>query len=115
MPDIYPRRVVHTPSADTPSGPDPAAPLGWQRAIAQAIIDAGVESAVYVPDARLGQSLAGPDGPGDRRPAGRALRPVLSGGRRRRGGGDRCRRVAPRVRDGRACRADPGAAVGRAT
>jgi sulfopyruvate decarboxylase subunit alpha len=53
MPDIYPLRLVRTPSADTSPGPDPAAPLDWQRAVAQAIIEAGVESAVYVPDARL--------------------------------------------------------------
>jgi sulfopyruvate decarboxylase subunit alpha len=53
MPDIYPRRLVPTPSADISPGPDPAAPLDWQRAIAQAIVAAGVESAVYVPDARL--------------------------------------------------------------
>jgi sulfopyruvate decarboxylase subunit alpha len=53
MPDIYPPGLVPTPSADTSPGLDPAAPLGWQRAIARAIADAGVESAVYVPDARL--------------------------------------------------------------
>jgi sulfopyruvate decarboxylase alpha subunit len=44
---------VPTPSADTSPGPDPAAPLDWQRAIAHAIVAAGVDSAVYVPDARL--------------------------------------------------------------
>jgi sulfopyruvate decarboxylase alpha subunit len=34
----------------TPSAP---APLGWQRSVAEAIRDASVEAAVYVPDARL--------------------------------------------------------------
>jgi sulfopyruvate decarboxylase alpha subunit len=31
----------------------PATPLAWQGAIAQALLDGGVEAAVYVPDARL--------------------------------------------------------------
>jgi sulfopyruvate decarboxylase alpha subunit len=35
------------------SGSESAATLGWQQAIAREILEAGVESAVYVPDARL--------------------------------------------------------------